>query len=442
MNPCMHIIQESAVDFFQHDTPHGYVKRFIWKRYLQAFVAKTQNAGYKSLIYDGFAGAGLYSESLHTDIASLGSPLIAIHVSIEYLIKKQNTICPYLQNIDDFRINPPLHRQMHDYSIQVYLVEANITNFQRLVENVQRAFNSYGIRFTIKPYYPLYVEVLSVNDSISVACRISHNIFQYVNPPILNGGDRLVSLIDPFGYTHIPMSHVEKFVGPGKEIFINFMSQFVNRFFDVNNEGMQSLFGMEKLKIELDLTMYDSDRLENAMALYKDTLKTKTDAPSYALSFEMRSISNNRLYHMIFLSCHEKGFEAMKEAMNRGSQREIGFSISDFYIMKKGQTLDLTNGQTDESVAEVIFERFENTASVPIDTVRHFVLHETLFLWRKGPLKVLCQDGRITNVVNINGCPPSRRGTFPDHTEWFLTFAPDLDVDGCTSGIQQLRFTD
>lgn len=438
-NPRMPVNQYSAVNFFETDTPHGYVKRFIWMRYLQSFVATTQNTGYKTLIYDGFAGAGLYSEYGSDDIASYGSPLIAIIVSIEYLIKNKkagDSSCSDLANLEGL---PYSDEKMDDYSIKIFLVEANIFNFKNLVQNVRNVLFSYRIAFTIKEHSDECVEIFSVDERFSLACRITHNDFENVDPPVIGILDRLVSFIDPFGYSNIPMNHVEKFLGSRKEIFINFMSQFVNRFFNSDENGMQSLFGMEKDKIESNLAHYESDRLENGMSLYKDTLLNKYETAAYALSFEMRNKSNIRLYHMIFASPHEKGFEAMKEAMNRGSQCETSFSLSDFDILKKGQMLNLMNGQTDNNVADAIFNHFHNQHSVSMYQIRQFVLHDTIFVWRKKPLKVLLNDGRITNVENDAGYVPAIKGTFPDRNEWFITFALDSDVDDCASGIQQLQ---
>lgn len=184
---------------------------------------------------------------------------------------------------------------------------------------------------------------------------------------------------------------------------------------------------MDKAEIDIEMLKYPSDRLDNGMSLYKDVLKDYCNTDAFALSFEMRNIFNVRLYHMIFISCHEKGLEAMKEAMNRGSQNRTCFALSDFLISKKGQQMNLQNGQVDADVAGVIFERFNGDRSVSIKTVRNFVIHETIFVWRKGPLKILNGDKRIASVVSRNGEYPKRKKTFPDHTEWFLTFAADFE---------------
>lgn len=429
-----------AVDFFsKDDAPHGYAKRFMWMRYLQAFVAKTQYK-YNTLIYDGFAGAGVYGDKLSDDIAKYGSPLIAMHVSIQYFIRKNKTSHSFLPCLPQYISYSVVHRnrQMEKYRIQLYLVEKEKKYFKGLVKNVIIVFSSYKINCIKITRSPDCVEIFSDDDSISLACRISCKIFEYVDPPVVSASDRLVSFIDPFGFTQIPMSHVQKFVGLRKEIFINFMSQFVNRFLDVNEQGMQLLYGMDKAKIELRLLRYTSDRLENGMSLYKDILKENCNTKAFPLSFEMRDKRNHRLYHMIFISCHEKGFEAMKEAMNRGTQDQRKFVLSDFLISKKGQTMNLGNGQEESIVAEVIFQKFKDKRQpVSIHNVIDFVVHHTIFVWRKKPLKVLLKDRRITRVVDCNGKEPKRKRTFPDGTEWFLTFCTDFE--NVAEGIEYLK---
>lgn len=418
-------VPDLAVDFFENDTPHGYAKRFMWMRHLQAFVGKTQSCQLNTIIYDGFAGAGVYSNAWDEDIAKYGSPLIAVRVSIEHFIIKGKLINRFnaRASIEAGPNDGVADYRMTNYSIRVYLVEGNISNFNKLVKNVGIIFNLYAIKFIRKKRSTDCVEIFSADDRISISCRVSHERFENVDPPHIFASDRLVAFIDPFGYTHIPMSHVSKFVGFGKEIYINYMSQYVNRFFDVNEEGMQQIFGMDKAAIESRLLNYKSDRLDNCVSLYKDILKEKCTKDTFLLSFEMRNLFNVRLYHMIFISCHEKGLEVMKEAMNRGSQEKDSFSLSDFKILKRGQNMNLKNGQDDDEVARVIYERFYGEVSVSIKTVRNFVIHDTIFVWRKGTLKNLYVNNKITNVLSATGQPPQRRGTFPDRTEWFLTFA-------------------
>lgn len=441
-------------DFFANDTPHGYVKRFMWKRYLQSFVAKTQQKEkYHTLIYDGFAGAGVYSDEWHDDIAKYGSPLIALRVSINYFIKN-NQNCKGLrfeptQDDNEQFVADNQSLQIKNCMIQVYLVEKDETNFKKLAKNVGLMFRSYKIPFIRRPHSSCsskYIEIISEDVNVSLGCCLKCDDFEKVGPPAMVDKDRLVALIDPFGYTQIPMSHVQKFVGSGKEVFINFMSKFVNRFFDVQGEQMQNLFGLNKRELEsrLSHTRHNSDSFENRISLYKDILKEKSDKTSYALSFLMKCISNARLYHMIFISCHEKGFEAMKEAMNTCSQDPREFLLSDFLILKKGHQMNLQNGQVDTDVADVIFQNFKGKVSVSIKTVREFVLYETIFVWRKRPLKVLCDNGKIEKVVNNDNKSPNIRGTFPDTDcmkqpiEWYLTFI-DGDVENLENGVQKLH---
>ncbi|CAC5422333.1 KRAB [Mytilus coruscus] len=82
-------------------------------------------------------------------------------------------------------------------------------------------------------------------------------------------------------------------------------------------------------------------------------------------------------------------------------------------ITKRGQHLNLKNDQDDSDVAKVIFERFKGAVSVSINAIRTFVIHDTIFVWRKGPLKVLDKDNKIGDVVDKDGNSPNKRGTLP-----------------------------
>lgn len=51
-------------DFFKKNTPHDLVKRFMWKKHVQTFIAMTQQSPYydTTIIFDGFTGAGRYDQ--------------------------------------------------------------------------------------------------------------------------------------------------------------------------------------------------------------------------------------------------------------------------------------------------------------------------------------------------------------------------------------------
>ena len=71
--------------FFKKDTPHGLVKRFMWKKHVQTFIAMTQRSDNfdTTIIFDGFAGAGRYGseDEWPDEIEKYGSPLISLRAA-------------------------------------------------------------------------------------------------------------------------------------------------------------------------------------------------------------------------------------------------------------------------------------------------------------------------------------------------------------------------
>ena len=86
-----------AEKFFQKDTHHGLVKRLILKKYLQAYIrmmlSKPNN---KLTIIDGFAGTGIYENyGWAHEIEKYGSPIIALRVAIQHLLKRDFKLSTY-----------------------------------------------------------------------------------------------------------------------------------------------------------------------------------------------------------------------------------------------------------------------------------------------------------------------------------------------------------
>ena len=163
--------------------------------------------------------------------------------------------------------------------------------------------------------------VSSSDENIPVGCKITNASFENVGVPTIDSRDILASFIDPYGFIQIPMEKIKEFAGRNKDIFINLMSQHVNRFKDVGKDGLEKLFGLKYEKIYKRLSSYQSKAIENVAKLYMDVLEEQTGV-QYSLSFEMRNKMNVPLFHMIFASDHTAGFNSMKEAMNRGTQSQ------------------------------------------------------------------------------------------------------------------------
>lgn len=455
-------------EFFENDTPHGLVKRIMYKKYLQAFVPVTQNAKppLKTVIIDGFAGTERYGEAWPKETEKYGSPLIALMVSLNFFYKKQHgkdKIWGKPQTDRDIEAETAdlfANMELDDTgfetdgrpTIELYFVEQDPGVFKKLWENIAEVLTDFftnpdtsytekeikiwdlnGVEFCVShPHYP--ITCYAVNASFT----------DFKPPPDIRNGTRCLVFLDPFGYSDTPMKHVKKFVLPGVSVLINFMSSFVNRFLSANLKPIQDLYETQYLiertgqwNLIEDLDMYvlhlsqefkpgyrqPLGNIERCAARYEECLRTAFNS-NLSLSFEIRGKNNCIIYHLIFITQHEKSLKIMKESMNRCSQVENGFAMSDYTVYRNGSKLNLVNTQDVHVVADAIYAQFQGSKGVSISDVEKYVLLNTPYVFRKKPLAVMMKgdDPRITAVYDVNGRPPRRRGTFPDHTFCYLDF--------------------
>ena len=415
--------------FFEGDTPHGLVKRFIWKRFIQAFVHSTQNVNLRTIIFDGFSGKGRYCDEWPTDIESYGTPLVSLRVAIEYF-HPQNRQESW--KFDKDKPDLPFHglscddieRRFEESStIKIYLVEKDTVTFDQLVQNAKKVMMKYGVKVASCEKRRGEHILISIDEKVRVGCHLANTSFQDATLPVLmNSEDRMVSCIDPFGYSQIPFQKIEQLMDDErKAVYITFMSSFVNRFIGVHKKQMEKLFGLPYEEFERRFKEYgDKNSSTNLTDLYEKNLKKNT-AAEHSLSFEVRGKRNSLLFHLVFAGYHIKGFEAMKEAMNNGTQEADKFSLSDYNIIVKGEELNLKNGQSNEMVATKIFHKYKGRTNISLAEVKNFILYETIHVWRKEPLKMLEEDKKIEVSCSVKRL----RGTFPDRLFYkiFLDFA-------------------
>ncbi|XP_045193340.2 uncharacterized protein LOC123549373 [Mercenaria mercenaria] len=275
--------------FKENDTPHGLVKRILYKKYLQAYFPKTQyekvSYNYKTIIIDGFSGAGRYGNEWPNEIEKYGSPLIAVMVALGFCRKKRiqvnrkrnagdaaenvsidtnvvwgsdpSTKNPENELLEELKVkNIRTGIADPNCDIHMYFVEKNRNNIIKLKCNMELII----IRF-LKRYYPShkygYAEegsrTMFVIDTepFSICIEIKRSEFSSFDPPsdLSHRNTRSLTFLDPFGYTHTPMERVQLFASAkGNEVLINFRSSYVNRFVSRNPGGVIKLFGMDDLE--------------------------------------------------------------------------------------------------------------------------------------------------------------------------------------------------
>ncbi|XP_045202967.2 uncharacterized protein LOC123556377 [Mercenaria mercenaria] len=308
--------------------------------------------------------------------------------------------------------------------ISFIFIENDQKNYIKLCANVELLIMNFLKRCYPSHEYGLQSKKdmvrLDLNtDPFSISIKIVKGKFAETNPPSeLNGGSvRSLTFLDPFGFTQTPMMHVAKFApGPGNEVFINFMSSYVNRFVSRSTEGVLELYGIDPPEFESDDDLaefvnyvihfceperehYFSNEINKCTSNYEAFLKRKTNS-RYSLTFEVKDKRNTTIYHMIHITNHIRGVEAMKESMNRCSQREGEMIMSEYDIVRKGQKLNLENLDDPIKVAEAIFNKFRGMKRVQIADIQKYILFDTNYLFRKTPLKKLKKARMITDVID------------------------------------------
>lgn len=424
MNCFLGIVVKLEAAFFDKDTPHGFVKRFMYMRYLERFIASTQQSKYDLVtkIYDVSAGAGRYSKEWPVDIVKYGSPLIALHVAICHFIWKK-TLPNKFKPSEAPLINKERTKTLLKYNIQLHLIEKNSENFKTLIKNIRYLFMFYDIEIHVAADESMIHTLTSRDENFPISVTVKNDEFINIMP-VLNKMECMTTFIDLFGFSQAPFDKIKHFCGKYKSVYINFLSSFVNRFLDKdeNQDYVEKCFGMKLYQIKTFVSKTKGKQRQSALVdLYLDQLKT---CNPFALTFEMRQSRNVPLYDLVFVTSHAGSLKAMKEAFNRGTQSYTGkFAFSDFIVLHKGQIIDTENKQDNNQVANVIFDEYKGTEKVSIETLKNFIIENTLFVWRKTPLKILVNDERIVEVKRENGDSPKIRGTFPDKINWLISFS-------------------
>lgn len=421
----------TAVNFFEEDAPHGLGKRLIYKKYLQAYIPTilSEKSSYKHVcIIDGFAGTGRYEVyGCPTEIEKYGTPIIALHVAIRYFWRGHVRFLPnllpvpakYKENLKCLKKAKEMKVELKEGIIRLVFVEPKKSNYEKLYENTIRIMLAYDLEITVTECFEYGICSIACRipgkKDYPIMCMIVCAEFAEIETP----SRPTFTLIDPFGFSQTPLEKVKEFVGQGREVFITLMSSYINRFRNVHQNSVANFFGLPVEEAMNFLSINTAkDRIATIVDRYEHQLKTRASA-KYVINFEMRQISNARLYHIVFATNHLTGLEEMKEAMNRATQDPTARVLSDYLIMKRGQRLRFTNDQNNNDVADFIFSKFKGK-QISISEVKRFILVETIFVYRKKPLSLLERAGKM-EVTNRG--TKDRRLRFPDRREWQLKFA-------------------
>lgn len=331
--------------------------------------------------------------------------MIALRVAVEYSKSKRidpldETDRPYNGLSCD-----QIKNSFTESSIKIFLVEEDKEKFDRLVENAKQVITKYDVQVASYEVRKGEHFLVTGYGEVTVGCHLTNKSFEEEDiPKVKQPSERMISYIDPFDYK-ISFEQIQNLVGEGKEVFI---TSNVNTIQNLTNHEIDTLHG---------LPGGNPDNIKNLLKLYEENLKKETVA-KYSLPFEVRKKTTS-LFHAIFASRSEDGFIAIKEAIYGNSKKKVdAFSLSDYNIIVKEDEINLKNGQSAETVKDVIFNKFKGQPNITPRKIKHFIIHDTHYVWRKEPLILLERKKKID--VRCNGQLRKRKNTFPDELLDFM----------------------
>lgn len=345
--------------------PHTQAKLAILSSYLKAWFPILSLGGYERVIYiDGFAGPGRYEGGQD------GSPILALKALSE-------------------------QRASLTSKFEFHFVERDVNRAATLRENVDALRNSVGL--------PANAEIFFYDGQTfeeAYEAGIRPRLVKHFNAPAF-------ALIDPFGWTGIPMSIVGELINrPATEVLVNFMFEEINRFLahEAQPGNFDALFGGENWRAALAFS--GTRRQQMIHDYYRDQLRDVGGA-RFVRSFEMRNVKHAVDYFLFFATKSPKGLAKMKEAMWKVAP-EGSFSFSDATNPNQ-QTLFAAEPNR-EQLKRVILDRFSGQR-IAVREIERFVVEETPFL--ATHYKKVLKELESLGVLVAPFPPPGRRiGTF------------------------------
>ena len=351
--------------------PHTRAKHEILRRYLAAWFPILGTYNSRIVYIDGFSGPGRYK------YGEPGSPTIALDVALNHCRATRGEIVFWFIEERDDRL---AHLKQELAAIRVP------AHFKVTAES-GRFDEKFG----------------------KVLCSIEAD---------KNALAPTFAFIDPFGFSGIPFSLIERLLGHKRcEAFITFMVDAINRFLEhpedkVVQHIVDAFGGDEAVKIAKG----PGDRIVKLRELYQSKLSS---VAKYVRFFEMRDRQDRTQYYMFFATNSEVGQLKMKEAMWKVDP-DGDFRFSD--ATNPGQ-LVLFDADPTKVLALQVRDQFREKGTVTGFQVRTFVENRTAYLKKHmtGALKQEEESGCLkVDEIKTDG-KRRRANTFPDEAR--LTWA-------------------
>lgn len=344
--------------------PHTIAKHKILEGYLNAWFPIISK--YNNIInyIDGFSGPGVYSKG------EPGSPIIALTVANNHAVQLNGNINFLFIDERKDRIDN-LDKELKNYSIK--------SNF-----NIHTVFGKFHV---------------VVDDAL---CYLEKEN-KILAPTFV--------FIDPFGFSGIPFSIIERLLNiPKVELFINFSVDSINRFIGTKDADfhIDELFGIDNI---FESIKDSTNRVRDLRDLYQIMLNNYV---RYVRYFEMRNSDNKPIYYLFFASNNEMGHLKMKESMWR-VDKEGDFKFSD--ATDPNQIVFLEKDDFSEEVLTLLHKKF-SSGIYDVSVLKIFIENETAFLVKH--LNQALKFAESKSFIEVNPTKRDgtkrRKGTFPEGT--------------------------
>ena len=428
----------------KREAPHILAKRLIYKKYLQQYIPFMMSIQDKQVkIIDGIAGTGRATNLVWpTEIEHYETPIIALRVALHYFRQKESSredvvfdnnrefdVSGYLDGIADLEMYasdifeiPPTDK----HRVILVFFESDKNAYKELVKNVLKIITMYKIRVDEEENFKNGVCKIRCdfkgtkrpNSEYLVACYIVHAGMIKVTP--VSASDILV--LNSQGDNEVPVDRMKRIIDYRNQILLTLTSKVEV----TNTNGSRAA-----IRRRNHLTKGEVDALEQ-------TLKQNAKNDLY-LSLETQGYTNNATGHVLFGASQMYSFKYMKEAMrsfkymkeamntvHKSLQEHLICCFTSYKHFKKPYQLRLPGeeSESDKATANAIYQRFRRK-EVVVSEVRQYVWLETPYVFRKRPLKILEDNGKLTvkndDQKRIRGTFPDRRS--PDRRDWNLVFS-------------------
>lgn len=284
-------LKDSALDKWSYKT-HTEIKHKLLIKYIGTWftILGSQVFFPKLAYFDCFAGRGEYKKG------EKGSPLLAL---------------------DTIRHRYRTIKKLSKTRLICFFIEANKDNYKNL-------------KATIEKY-----EIENKEELNQVKIQIVNGKFADVANKLLDSvDDKIIPsffFIDPFGWNGIEFKTITRILSIKRcEVFINFMTEQVNRFFEDPKlkPSINSLFG-DDAAVEKITNIIKEEKIsrENALLKFYRYQLMKVAEVKYTFAFKMFEEKKSKCkYNLIHATNHIKGAEIMKGIMaNEGTKDRYGY---------------------------------------------------------------------------------------------------------------------